>query len=94
MSGPGANGEARPGTWGAFLRYAERHGVTVETLPNVKLPGGERGAADYLWNEQNDRTFPLPLGFSPSRKITLGMMAHVCARLGIPEPIWMIEPGG
>lgn len=74
---------AAPGTWGAFLAHARGCGVELLTLelPDRRIDYLARGAQQY----------PLPYAFAPDRKMGFWRVAHVCRRLGIPEPAWPIE---
>ncbi len=87
-------GDHHLGTWGALVKHAAAHGVTVEVMPEAGYVGQRLPAFQYLLKVQDGEalTYPIPLDCAPSRKLGYGRYTHICSRLKIPEqPGWPID---
>ena len=78
----------KPGTWGAFIDYASRFGVTVETMPHVDMQDGTKGSRDYLERTGGPDVLSVAIGmrYDPSRRLGPERVKHFCERLSIPVP--------
>jgi hypothetical protein len=82
--------EAKPETWGVFIKHALScgAGVTIETMPKIHYTDGVVGDIQYLRRVLNGEnlTYPLPKDCVPNRTLRIGRVLEICGRLRIPEP--------